>query len=421
MRRHSILIAALAVFIVGCVPQAKVGKALPVWKEGELDIHFINTGRGESTYQILPDGTTFLVDASGALLAFGQEKSDPLPAKPSADISAGKVIVDYINHFSPAVSKGHINYMLITHFDSDHIGSVKDTLPLHPSGLFLMSSLPEIGSELVIDKLFDRSYPDYSYPVPARKKSDTLKMRNYEAFLKWTRETNGTQVEKWNVGSDSQVTPLHSRNGDVSIRNYSGNGTFWTGEEENTISGMPTAEEFAAMPAEAIPAENAFSCSYILSFGDFDFFLGGDLQFGGGDEYPYKDAEAPVAKAASKVEVMKANHHGTFNANGDDLMPVLCPDVWIVSNWRDVQPRPATIDRVLSANPDCKIFCTNMPEVNIPLLGERMSKIDSHYGHQVIRVASDGKYYMIYTLEDKDEEYIVTSISGPFKCSEQNQ
>ena len=42
---------------------AEIGKALPLWSEGCLDIHFINTGRGECCFYILPDGTTLLVDA----------------------------------------------------------------------------------------------------------------------------------------------------------------------------------------------------------------------------------------------------------------------------------------------------------------------------------------------------------------------
>lgn len=47
---------------------AVVGQSLPAWTEGCLDIHSINTGRGESTFYILPDGTTMLIDAAGSLL-----------------------------------------------------------------------------------------------------------------------------------------------------------------------------------------------------------------------------------------------------------------------------------------------------------------------------------------------------------------
>ena len=41
----------------------ETGKSYKGWKKGELDIHHIYTGRGESSFFILPDGTTLLIDA----------------------------------------------------------------------------------------------------------------------------------------------------------------------------------------------------------------------------------------------------------------------------------------------------------------------------------------------------------------------
>ena len=45
------------------VAKVKVDTTLPSWSEGCLDIHFINSARGECCFYILPDGTTLLVDA----------------------------------------------------------------------------------------------------------------------------------------------------------------------------------------------------------------------------------------------------------------------------------------------------------------------------------------------------------------------
>lgn len=414
--KKAVIVFSAALLLAGCGPEkARVGEPLPLWHEGELDIHFINTARGECEYQILPDGTTVLVDASGSLLKYGEEKSEPLPAKPSEDMTAGRVIADYIRHFSPEVSQGHINYLLITHFDGDHIGSYREWLPMHSSGLFRAGSLQEIGDALVFDRIMDRDYPDYTTPTPAFM--DNAKMKNYIAFVEWYRSEKGAQVEKWDVGSNRQIVPLHDTSHGVTVRNMSGNGVFWTGEGENTWSGLPTAEEFSSMPHSALPAENALCCSYMLSYGDFDFFLGGDLQINGREEWPYNDAETPVAEAAHKVEVMKANHHGTNHTNSDELLSVLQPDVWVVCPWRDVQPRPATVDRVLKANPSCDIFCTNMPEINKPLMGERLRYIDAQEGHIVVRVAQGGGSYMVYALDDTDQEYRVRSIHGPYRCN----
>lgn len=409
--------AALAVLVLTCTSvesQVKIGQPLPNWKKGELDIHFINTARGEATYQILPDGTTLLVDASGSLMKFGVSHSDPLPSKPSSHISPGKVIIDYISHFSPKSSKGHVDYFLLTHFHSDHMGKYTDELPYGPDSLFRLASIEEIGTGLVLDRIMDRCYPDYT--LPTRSYFNSKMMKNYWAFMDWTQKENKSKVERFDVGSDSQIVPVHGGHYKVKVRNYSGNGRFWDGKD-GSYTLMPSSDEFEKGPKEAIPGENCFSCSYILTYGKFDFFLGGDLQYNDRDKYPYMDAESPVGKVAHKVEVMKADHHGTKSTNCHELMSVLQPDVWVVSNWRSVQPNPATVDCVLEESPNCDIFCTNMSKKNIPVLGERMNSIDEYGGHVVVRVSKRGRSYMIYILDDSDQKYVVKSIYGPYKCS----
>lgn len=413
----SVLAFALAFSAYCADGDVKVGEPLPTWREGELDVHFINTGRGECTWMVFPDGTTFLTDASGTLIRPGEDRIIPTPAKPSDKLTAGRVIVDYISHFAPAVSEGHINYFLLTHHHGDHMGNVRPETPLHDSGLFRLGSLPEIGSSLVMDRIMDRDWPDFSYPVP--EEQDTPVMHNYRAFLDWTISTNGTQVEQWSVGSCTQVVPVHDPDCGVSVRSLSGNGRFWTGEGEESYTTMPSTEEFETGSLDAIPTENCYSCSYILSFGDFDIFLGGDLQHNGRENYTYKDVETPVAKVARKVEVMKADHHGTMHTQDAGLLSVLNPDVWVCSNWTVRQPRPAIVDAVWAVNPDCDIYCTNMAEQNRPVLGrKRLERMASTSGHVVVRVAPDGRSYMVYVLADTDQLYTVVSVHGPYLCTE---
>ena len=66
MKRLFILFAevlAFCMFIVGCHSNQETGKRYVGWKPGEMEIHHIYTGRGESNFMIFPDGTTMLVDA----------------------------------------------------------------------------------------------------------------------------------------------------------------------------------------------------------------------------------------------------------------------------------------------------------------------------------------------------------------------
>ena len=101
------------------------GKPLPIWSEGYLDIHFINTGRGECCFYILPDGTTLLVDAGevkATYKASATSGDDAVEQKPNANTRPYLVYATYIKHFMPK-GRSAINYCAPSHFHIDHIGS----------------------------------------------------------------------------------------------------------------------------------------------------------------------------------------------------------------------------------------------------------------------------------------------------------
>src|SRR4051812_11447141 len=71
----------------------EVGKPLPAWSRGTLDIHQISTGRGNSALFVLPDGTTMLVDAGA--VGDGTKMADA-EQRPDASRTSGGWIVHYI-------------------------------------------------------------------------------------------------------------------------------------------------------------------------------------------------------------------------------------------------------------------------------------------------------------------------------------
>src|SRR3979490_441230 len=75
------------------VAAPEVGKPLPAWSPGMLDIHQISTGRGNSALFIFPDGTTMLVDAGAA--GDGTAMADA-EQRPDASRTTGGWIVHYI-------------------------------------------------------------------------------------------------------------------------------------------------------------------------------------------------------------------------------------------------------------------------------------------------------------------------------------
>jgi beta-lactamase superfamily II metal-dependent hydrolase len=387
-----------------------VGKVLPDWQEGCLDIHAINTGRGESTLYIFPDGTTMLVDAAGSLIS----ESDPIPPpaiKPNASVTPGQAITNYVRHFVKAASN-KLNYILISHWDSDHMGGYSTSLPAAPSGKFLMGGITEVGAKIEVNNIIDRGYPDYNFPSDM---SSIDKMANYIKFTEWTKESYGTVIEQFKVGRSDQITLKQnpSKYSNFQIRNVISNGVVWTGNGTEVRNTLPSANEVVA----GSPGENIFSIGFHLKYGQFDYFAGGDLQYNGRSTYSWKDVEAPVAEVMTAVDVLKANHHGTSNCNSDGFLKKLKPQTVLIHTWRDVQPNPETIGRMFSVTSNCNIFTTNTTEANKERLGNYLAKIKGLQGHIVVRVEPRGDKYTVYVLDDSNENYKVKSVFGPYTCN----
>lgn len=388
---------------------SNVGEPLAAWTEGTLDIHFINTGRGESAFYIFPDGTTMLVDMAGSLFTQSdveEGESGPTDPRPNAETPCADVIVNYINHFTSAKSKGHLDYAVLTHFHEDHMGNFVSTLPTGGDGSFRMNTLNEIGVRVPYRHYLDRNYPDYNYPTILTGDKYT----NLKSFLKWTAAANGTQEAAFDPGATNQIALQYDAASYPSfkIQNLSAGGRYWTGVGQTSTSAMPAAFT-TEQPA---PNENCFSCAFWLQFGKFDFYAGGDHQYSGRSTYSYYDSEAPMVKVMGGIDVAKANHHGTANANSPELMKVYQPAVWIANVWRDVQPNPKTINNVIGANPNVDIYMTNLCAVNVPNFTEtQKARFVSTQGHIVIRVNKTGTTYYVYVLDDSDMNYKVTKIS----------
>ena len=392
-----------------------VGKPLPVWTEGCLDIHHINTGRGESAFYIFPDGTTMLIDAAGSLLKTSDKP--PTPPKPNDQITSGAVIIDYVKTYMPEVCKGTLDYMLLSHFHGDHMGSWSTSVPKHAGG-FYMNGYTEVGAEIPVAKFLDRG------TRTNRKASDMIDsggQGNYDKFIAWAKNTNASMDERFIAGRNDQIILKHNA-GDYknfSVQNVAANGDVWTGAGTSAISQMPAADELLSWSDDksaALPYENTLSCVMTISYGSFDYFCGGDIQYNGRSSYGYKDIEMPISKVVKKVEVMKASHHGTANTNGKEILAALKPDAIIVPVWRNVQPNPETIKRMYTANSNCNIFTTNLTDDNKVTLGDYVSKFKGTQGHVVVRVHPGGNKYYIYVLGDDDLNRTVKKIEGPFTC-----
>ena len=71
----------------------EIGKPLALWRQGELDLHFVYTGRGENMFYRFPDGTTMVNDTGDF---YRPKEVKNIPWHPRRDLLGGEVMARYL-------------------------------------------------------------------------------------------------------------------------------------------------------------------------------------------------------------------------------------------------------------------------------------------------------------------------------------
>lgn len=435
-RRTLVLFVCCFLCLSQLVAQQK-GEALEAWQPGWLDIHHINTGRGDAAYFIFPDGTTLLVDA-GEMNPYGSRIGTPRNTSmhPDSSKTAPQWIADYIWQFSPDGKDAVIDYALITHFHADHYGDLHRDSKEAKNGDYKLTGITEVGDMIPIRMMLDRGYPNYRYPTPL-KGSDVRQLvafnlplqkwletfDNYQQFIEYHKQTSGMQAEALKAGSRQQIRLKYDQASypGFEVRNIKSNGTFWTGEGEETYEFFP---DFSNTPVQERPGENPLSNAVRISYGDFDYFTGGDIP-GIADlgKPAWLDLETPTAKAVGPVDIVAVNHHGNRDCCNEFFIKNLQPRVWIQQTWSSDHPGHEILRRITSRYlypGERDLFATNILEANKQVIGPSLQNAyQSTEGHIVVRVLQEGEEYMIYTLSDNNPKREITGVFGPYQSIEQ--
>ncbi len=395
--------------------QAQVaGEFLPPRQEGGMDIHHINTGEGAAAYFILPDGTTMLVDC-GHGYDINRPPKYKAPRLPDESRLPAEWVARYLEKFRPP-GDGALDYLVISHFHSDHMGGV-----------------PDLARLITIRKVLDRGWPDYGKPSAFTGEL----AEKYKAALKDQTARHGMVVERFKPGVNDQIVLRKdpARYAAFEIRQLAANGEVWTGQGTGTRSRFPAADE---------PNENACSTAFRLRYGGFDYYTGGDLpgvltgeislktplSAGRKPAKEWRDMESPVAWATGPVDVMVLNHHGGSDTTNAFFLSVLQPRVMLAQVWATPQVSPGVLQRLLSEDiyPGPRdVFTTNgmwdgRKEHLIATYGEEaalrhvanLKKLAATQGHVVVRVAPGGGAYHVIVLEDSRESFRIKSVHGPY-------
>jgi beta-lactamase superfamily II metal-dependent hydrolase len=386
MLRLALLACALALSVA--VHGQSVGEILPKWTPGTLDIHQINTGRGNAAIAILPDGTTLMIDAGNG----GNLPPRGTPPKPDGSRTPG----EWIARYARAMGVTSFDYGYLTHFHVDHMNAIVD----------VMGRIP-------IRTMFDRAWPDYNYPAADHAEFQAAAFVQYRDAIR-KGPTTGARLLPGRI-DQIVLTREAAKYPEFHVRNIAANGEVWTGAGTATRRRFPPLE---GLDRADWPTENMCSQAIRISYGKFDYYTGGDMPGNPRAGYPaWQDVETPVAQVVGPVEAAVLNHHGNRDSTNAFLVSTLRPRVWIIPVWSADHPGHDVLDRMYSTRlyPGPRdVFATNMLESNKLVIGPLLDRLASSQGHIVIRVAPGGASYHVIILDDSAESYRVTKVFGPF-------
>ncbi len=409
-----IALIAAAFILAFTVAEAKP-KLLKPWSEGTMDIHHISTGRGPAIFFMLPDGTRLLVDAGDLGDPSRWTHKEIMPAVPNDSKRPAEWIARYIDHFSKPLNKElYIDYAVVSHFDSDHIGFCDHTAITVEGKPYKYTGLTHLANLVPIHKLIDRGYPNYDYPSKAimDNKRCVMSLPNYR---KWVaeRDAQGLKNEQFAVGSDKQLVlkTAAEKYPTFRIKNIAGNGLIWTGEGNKTRS---LTEKH---PGKYLN-ENSSSCVFRLEYGNFAYYMGGDISgsYSRKSKNYWNDVQTPVSKIIGKVDVALADHHGYRDSMNENLLKALNTNVIVLPIWDLYHPHPAAMTRIVKQGVP-EIFPAGITEQRRnEMLEKGLGDQIRPDGHIVVRVYNGGSKYQIFVLNDRSLDYEIIYKSKVFKA-----
>lgn len=224
------------------------------------------------------------------------------PRRPNATTSTADGIAGYVRQFCGR-TPASLDYAIATHFHTDH-----------------MAALATVAAKVPVKKLVDRG-PDPAPPT----------YEDHSAYFNWRRSISAETIR---VGAANQIA---HRAKDLEVRNVTGNGLVWTGSADRAGSRIPA--NWRHFPPATQPTENHFSLAFLIHYGTFDYFTGGDLPGVRLDGVPeWHDMETPVARAVGPVDVTVLNHHGWLDTTNDMFLDTLQPRVVVIPAWHATHP-----------------------------------------------------------------------------------
>lgn len=319
------------------------GLAIPA--QQQLHIHHINIGNGDATLIGIYDVT--------------EEKYTSKILIDGGQAPAENMLLPYIRKMVGSDNESlHFEYIILSHYHDDHYtgllaiqdGSMTADSIIDPGGYKVATYFKHSATggtrpssmKLAIAWLTALKTASHHTPEPFVKGRSKIMIR----FDATTSTSLGKKIRIGKVGSNN-----------VELECIAGWG--------NTLS---SEGQIKRNPSPTKNSANNFTLAFILSCGQFRYFIGGDMGGSGGSYIDqettvtkYLNAEYPVSISTTGDQTVKghvcgfkANHHGSNYSNTAGFMEGMHPAIVITSGGNNQGwhlPNPEYIKRLKSVNP----------------------------------------------------------------------
>ena len=379
------------------------------WRRGELQIHFIHTGVGESIFAILPDSTSMLIDCGDqAAITRGPHA---VPVVPGPERLACEWVARYVLRVNP--NGADVDWAILTHFHGDHSGTPywQKYRSVFGESVKAIGDCARSGFGLAAEYLHfrrgtDRGVPGYDDPITPSKGELGVVIQHIRALWEDLRRRDGLVAEPFRLGATDQFTAEHGGAEGLEIRNVCANGRL--AMPDGTIRDLYA--ERIAREHPSVLNENAMSLGMVVRYGNFRMLLGGDFS----DRFPGPDGrevfvEDYLGEAVGRCDVAKINHHG-HHAMGSALAAALRSDAYIACVWDNLHCTDDTMESLLvpgAPDDEQPLFLPTVLPVRAD--GERpwwrFVPEQCRTGcHVVVTVPPGGERYDVSLIDARDEE-----------------
>lgn len=295
---------------------------------GDYYVSYLNVGQGSSTFAMLPNGETLLIDGGNT--------------------QYGSTVCEYLEKHNIET----IDYLVATHADADHIGGLNSVLKNYEVKNiyrpFQIALDKEDNSKIYAD---EKLAPAYNYYGSNSKisKVDTNVYREFITAIYSEEYTeNGEKV-------DSTVTVFYDG---LKITGVGFSIEFFAPlvRDDNYNLFDSTGTYGYATIGYGANESNQNSAMFLLTCGNDKYFFSGDAEFTDGTKKTtgfaeldfYNSLTTKEKQLLSEVDVFMLGHHGSKYSSGEQILKLLSPEFIIISVGKNSYGHPTkeTLERV---------------------------------------------------------------------------